>query len=684
MVSTNPVSLKRLEEQLKCPVCLENYKEPKGLPCLHSFCRECLQRLPVERNEVHCPTCRQSNVLPQGGVAELPTAFHINTLLDLYNALQQPTISDSEVPVCVIHGKKREFYCQPCDEVVCSICAVRGHRTHVCDTAEVFYEPKKQEIETCLESLKEWITTIHNSIDDSYTEVTKVKDQASSVKVEICQFIEDTHQRLEMEKERLLTQLDTHMQQKLQQIAQKREGVETMLAQLNSCQEFVEDQLKTGSKEQVLAVRRQMIGHMKALTMHVDTSILLQSDSAIFFNANKSLYPLNVGDLCQLQFDQCLVSGTNRFLAQVDENLNFFINVKDIYANSENLPSCHTICCYPVTNPDASLSYSLERLEKGKYKVSFVLKQIGPHVVSIKVGDKHITESPFTCHVVSAPTMPLRSHIRTVENLKIPSGIAIRNDDCLIIGERDSYSITILSNTGERMLTFGNEIIQLSSGIALTDEGSILVVDTMFVRLLKFSRDGELEKSVGTSGNGPLQFNLPYSVAVHPNGCIFIADRGNNRIQVLNSDLTYSHCFGEKGKKLGQFLELFDIAIDPKGNVYTSDPQKGQVQKFTPSGDVLDSIQCKSPFYLCIDQQNILYIMEQRKPKREGFFLAPDIGVMHNHFITIVNCQKNMIHLGEFQWSENCPDYGCGGRIATDRHGFLYVCDPYEGLVYVC
>ena len=151
----------------------------------------------------------------------------------------------------------------------------------------------------------------------------------------------------------------------------------------------------------------------------------------------------------------------NRFLAQVDENLNFFINVKDIYANSENLPSCHTICCYPVTNPDASLGYSLERLEKGKYKVSFVLKQIGPHVVSIKVGDKHITESPFTCHVVSAPTMPLRSHIRTVENLKIPSGIAIRNDDCLIIGEQDSYSITILSNTGERMLTFGNEIISL-------------------------------------------------------------------------------------------------------------------------------------------------------------------------------------------------------------------------------
>ena len=36
----------RLEEQLKCPVCLDTYTNPKILPCHHSFCQECLEKLP--------------------------------------------------------------------------------------------------------------------------------------------------------------------------------------------------------------------------------------------------------------------------------------------------------------------------------------------------------------------------------------------------------------------------------------------------------------------------------------------------------------------------------------------------------------------------------------------------------------------------------------------------------------
>lgn len=73
-----------LGKELECAVCLEQYKEPKVLPCLHSFCKKCLEGLLPKQTtekgsqarrgrrrrgvpprsqvvrEIKCPSCRKS------------------------------------------------------------------------------------------------------------------------------------------------------------------------------------------------------------------------------------------------------------------------------------------------------------------------------------------------------------------------------------------------------------------------------------------------------------------------------------------------------------------------------------------------------------------------------------------------------------------------------------------------
>ena len=45
---SSSTALKELDQQLTCNVCLDQYTNPKTLPCLHSFCLKCIEKLPQE------------------------------------------------------------------------------------------------------------------------------------------------------------------------------------------------------------------------------------------------------------------------------------------------------------------------------------------------------------------------------------------------------------------------------------------------------------------------------------------------------------------------------------------------------------------------------------------------------------------------------------------------------------
>ena len=50
----------KFEEHLTCSVCLETFKDPKVLPCLHSYCHQCIVNLAKNANcnTIDCPECR--------------------------------------------------------------------------------------------------------------------------------------------------------------------------------------------------------------------------------------------------------------------------------------------------------------------------------------------------------------------------------------------------------------------------------------------------------------------------------------------------------------------------------------------------------------------------------------------------------------------------------------------------
>ena len=80
-----------------CPICLEQFDNPKSLPCLHAFCLKCLQdcfKENVPEDEVQCPMCRKKFRIPADGLGDLQHHFFLQQLMDL----QIGIYADCQIP----------------------------------------------------------------------------------------------------------------------------------------------------------------------------------------------------------------------------------------------------------------------------------------------------------------------------------------------------------------------------------------------------------------------------------------------------------------------------------------------------------------------------------------------------------------------------------------------------------
>ena len=134
-------TLKEMEKEITCAICQEHYTEPKVLPCLHYYCKQCILRLALrlESNKpFSCPECREETTLPEGGVDELKTAFFVNRLKPMFSMLER-THSKVEVKceACTESGGKAEAFCRQCARFVCNECIKLHRRIKPLDTHEI-------------------------------------------------------------------------------------------------------------------------------------------------------------------------------------------------------------------------------------------------------------------------------------------------------------------------------------------------------------------------------------------------------------------------------------------------------------------------------------------------------------------------------------------------------------------
>ncbi|PIK35978.1 hypothetical protein BSL78_27192 [Apostichopus japonicus] len=135
-------SLNELKENFfLCSVCLDQFNEPKMLPCLHRYCSLCLKKVIQASNDgtIECPMCTQVCQVPKGGVDGFKTDFHMKSVIEFLNL--QKSVNNGDLKECISCSKKNKVfaYCFKCGDFLCEQCykfhkdsrMLKDHQPHI-------------------------------------------------------------------------------------------------------------------------------------------------------------------------------------------------------------------------------------------------------------------------------------------------------------------------------------------------------------------------------------------------------------------------------------------------------------------------------------------------------------------------------------------------------------------------
>ena len=744
--SSSSPGLLKLEEQLTCPVCLDHYTNPKTLPCLHSFCQDCLEGLPLDKkNETYylsCPTCRHCTELPEEGAGAFPVAFTLNNLKEIYSlmkkvadpqqvtcdncttanatgyckdcskfmcadcismhkkwadfskhqltSLDEVTASVSSTSqllapakqeatlTCSVpgHDDSLRYYCDTCDESICRDCIMLAHKDHKFNLIANSFTKHREALEKSLNPVKGKIEGLKKVLSALAEREGEIRERGEGVLEEIHEMVEEMMNVLRESERKLTEQAKRVTDDKLKVLSEQMKSAEMSLSVLEDVEDYVEQSLKTGSPQQVLRSKKQMMERMSEVTAEINVEELHPKEKADFVLSKdiKSLH--HIGDIVTYSstaLQQCRVKKIDR-ITPAGKAVSFSLSMEAPDSSVLSVPISSLRCSLvPVGKGDQPIHTTVitTSTDPGVYRIQCNPSTSGTHTVKVQVYDVQLEDTSLVI-----PFNPYLDNITpggTITELNYPYGAAVSDDNHVIITEYGGHCVTILDREGKKVKSLGGEggsgnvKFSYPLGVAITPDKFILVSDESN-RIQKISMDGYLIASVGEWGSGLLQFNNPYGIAISPiAGQVYIADKNNDRIQVLNPDLTFSHSFGSEGSANGQFQYPRDIAIDSQGLVYVADRNNDRIQKFSPDGKFVGQFgtkgsgpgQLSSPECITIDTAatGLVYVSEWDN-NRISVFTSDGV------FVSSFGSEGS-----------NIDQFNNPSGLTFDKDGLLYVCD---------
>ncbi|XP_078657051.1 E3 ubiquitin-protein ligase TRIM71-like [Branchiostoma floridae x Branchiostoma belcheri] len=627
------------EEFLTCQICMLHFRDPKILPCLHTFCKECLEGWATKQPPLECPICRIPVSLPDQGVDGLKTNFYVNNLLDFVAAKKGaepgvpcqvcegkvegskswctdcalllcescvnthrkiPATRDHElVPQDVMTTKdgadrfqrKRhcdkhkkyelEFYCESCQALVCTACTVIDHRPgkgHNPVEIATVAQQKKEKLHELLQDMDPRLREIQASIEEVNKNMSKLIPSKEAATTQAKAYFRQLADLLKKREQEVLRQIGEQCRTDGKALQAKKEAIEFELAGMTSAQTFCQQAVEHGSDVHVLEVGNQVQTRVETL---LAKELDLESNwNEFLFIENTAVedFAKEVKNLGGLGSDIDVL----KCQVVVKPAVEGFQCIAVLTTmNKKGRPSVVNSNAVTVSMKDPSGTILPTRLLKSgdMLEISYVPKVIGNHRLEVSVNSQQVAGSPFHVKVQSrdSPVLTIGRQGSGVGELNGPVGVAVDNDGNIAVVEQDNKRVQIFdANTGRSLCTFPFEGLR-PFGIDLDSNGSFLVTSFLdSYGVRRYSKEGELLDTFK-----PDCMKHPLAIKALKDGRMVMADYSQKSCLLLRHD---GSLIREIGK--GQLQNPWFMAMDESRDImFITDISANKVFVFDPDGN---------------------------------------------------------------------------------------------------
>ena len=298
------VDLSAEEDMLSCSVCMEEYEDPRALPCLHTFCYKCLVQVTLKgtmdaspemklasyignllnfrdkQSTLKCPLCSEEHPIPRDkGVGGFRKDFRINQLLEQRKAKRDDAKKDTDddanknvkpdVEKCQTHPDEKLLY--HCENVACKcdICEKCWEGSH--DKHNVILLSKKvRDAKSSLQQVVENIVSKLSSQIDILNKTDKdTKEQYENVENDLKQRMAEIQDKLQDSFDQSFLRLENEKKIQEKKISVKIDNLHA----LQDTFKKIQDDLETNTRAQTSVTFNEyqlLQGQMKHLSADLD------------------------------------------------------------------------------------------------------------------------------------------------------------------------------------------------------------------------------------------------------------------------------------------------------------------------------------------------------------------------------------------------------------------------------
>lgn len=207
-------------------------------------------------------------------------------------------------------------------------------------------------------------------------------------------------------------------------------------------------------------------------------------------------------------------------------------------------------------------------------------------------------------------------------------------------------------------------------GIAVDNPKRVYVADAEGRRVLVFTGEGKLLRSIEPDAGHPKILQRPFGVMFDGKDRLYVTDYDADQVQVFSTEGKFLFAWGREGKGRGQFRAPVAIDRDRAGNIYVVEFYGMRVQKFTHEGKFLLTWGSEAPWGEPAPPEQLLY--------PDGLAVGPD-----DH-IYVTDSGHDRIKIfdpqGKFlrEWGTKGirpGDLNAAGGLAFDEKGRLHEAD---------